>query len=183
MAKWRKDELRLKQGHGWKAKPGYQIFVADRGLVRFDVPRGWVLEAEDNTFKFHDRQPPDDNCVLQATIMRLPPDIALYRIPLAQMLSEALAGVHAEVLSAGDIVHITRPDLELAWTEHRLMDPGEHREACSRSCLVRGAGVQVFITLDYWPEDARRLAPAWDELLRSLRLGEYVDDPTQGPRR
>ncbi len=38
-----------------------------------------------------------------------------------------------------------------------------------------------FITMDYWPEDGAKFAPVWDEILRSLQLGNVVDD-VAGPR-
>ena len=43
---WTKKTLKLKEGHGWKSRPGYSIFVADRGAVRFDFPKTWVMEPE-----------------------------------------------------------------------------------------------------------------------------------------
>src|SRR5437868_3743955 len=46
MAKWKRQKLRMKPDHGWKTKPDYKIVVADRGALRFDVPRGWVMSIE-----------------------------------------------------------------------------------------------------------------------------------------
>jgi hypothetical protein len=46
--------------------------------------------------------------------------------------------------------------------------------------LARGWDIQVFMTLDFWVEDAGLLAPVWDELLRSLQLGRSIEDPTRG---
>ena len=31
MAKWDKRTLKLSEAHGWHARPGFKIFVADRG--------------------------------------------------------------------------------------------------------------------------------------------------------
>src|SRR4051812_47263730 len=39
MADWIKEELKLKKNHSWKAPPGYRIFVADQGAVRFNIPQ------------------------------------------------------------------------------------------------------------------------------------------------
>ena len=50
--KWKKDTLKLKKDHLWKAKPGYTIFVADRGAVRFDIPQGWIVEPGPDSTKF-----------------------------------------------------------------------------------------------------------------------------------
>src|SRR5690349_13517915 len=71
--KWTKKTLKLKKNHGWQSRPGYNIFVADRGAVRFDFPRSWIIEpGENGSIKFHDKKPPDDDCTLQITVMYLP---------------------------------------------------------------------------------------------------------------
>lgn len=182
MAKRRKQTLRLKEGHQWKAKPGFKIFVADRGSVRFDFPESWVVLTGTDAIIFHDQPPPDDNCRLQVSVMYLPEGIDWSQLSLRQMFEEALKGSLQEVLSRGEINQVERPGVELVWMETRYVDPGEHREARTRSCLARGSNVQPFITMDFWPEDAPRFEPVWDEILRSLRLGEYITDPTRGIR-
>jgi hypothetical protein len=86
-----------------------------------------------------------------------------------------------------------RPNLEIVWTERRWMDKGEQREARTRYLFGRGRGIPPgatqphdilpFVTMDFWPEDAPRCNAVWKELVRSLRVGEYVDDPRHGPDR
>lgn len=175
--------MRLKADHKWKAKPGYKIFVADRGAVRFDFPGDWTVTPGPDAIKFHDRPPPDDNCVLQVTVFHLPPDVDWSSLPVAELLRSVNSDDDEQrVISRGEIVAIRRGNVDLAWMETRLIDPGENREAYSRTCLARGANVQALISLDFWPEDAAHLAPVWDEVLRSLRLGEYVKDPRTGAR-
>ena len=183
MERWDRQELRLRKHHGWKAKPGYQIFVADRGAVRFDIPQGWVVTPGEGAVKISDREPPDDTCAIQLSIFRLPPGIDWSGLPLAQMLADATEGGEEDkdVLARGEVVTVKRPDMELAWRETRFLDEKERREAISRSCVARGSNLQPLITFDFWVDDAPRLYPVWDELLRSLRLGDYVDDPTVGP--
>ena len=148
MAKWNKKVLKLKENHGWRAKPGHKIFVADRGAVRFDIPQDWIMEPGSDSIKFRDRQPPDDNCLLQVSVIHLPPGIDWSSLPLTRLLEEALQGDTRGMISQGEIIYEQRPDLELAWTETRFIDPAEGREACSRSCLARGSNVQPFITMD-----------------------------------
>ena len=180
MAKWSKKEFRLRENHRWKAKPGYKIFVADRGAVRFDYPADWVVLPGEDSIKLYDRQPPDDNCLLQVSVMYLPVAIDWSDLPMTYLLGEALKADERGTLSRGPVHHVRRPELELAWTEFRFFSTNEQREACSRACLARGAGIQPFITLDFWPEDTERLDPVWNEVLRSRRLDEYVKDPTRG---
>src|SRR5262249_23366387 len=35
--------LPLPENHGWRSQPGYLIFVANRGEVRFDYPEDWII--------------------------------------------------------------------------------------------------------------------------------------------
>ncbi len=70
--------------------------------------------------------------------------------------------------------------MELAWREDRFLDPGEKRDAFTRIALVRGWDVQLLITCDFWPEDAARIQPIWNELLRSIQLGRHIADPLKG---
>lgn len=61
--RWIKRELKLKENHGWRATPGYKIFVANQGAVRFDIPVKWVmLPGESGSVCFYDREPPADDC-------------------------------------------------------------------------------------------------------------------------
>ena len=179
MQQWSKEVRRLKKNHGWKAKPGYKIFVADRGAVRFDFPGTWIMVPGTDSVKFHDRPPPRDDCLLQVSVMHLNPRIDWSGLPLPQLLEQVIRDDSRGAMSRGEIIHVQRPDLELAWTESRFIDPAERREACSRACLARGSNVQPLITMDFWPEHADRFGPVWDEVLRSLQLGQYVKDPTR----
>ncbi|MGH9764667.1 MAG: hypothetical protein ACREAC_27845, partial [Blastocatellia bacterium] len=73
MAEWSSETLKLKKGHGWSAPSGYKIFVADRGAVRFNFPQNWVMEPGSDATNFYDQEPPDDNCRLACSYIRLPP--------------------------------------------------------------------------------------------------------------
>jgi len=179
VAKWNKKVMRLPANHGWRSKPGYKIFVADRGAVRFDLPRDWVVVPDEQTIKMYDKAPPDDDCRLELSVMYLNPQIDWSGLPLVHLFAEATKHGELEELQQGELVYVQRPDLELVWRENRVLDPGENREALSRACLARGSNVLPFITLDFWPEDAGRVVPAWDELLRSLQLGNYIKDVTR----
>ncbi|MBI3971036.1 MAG: hypothetical protein HY332_07075 [Chloroflexi bacterium] len=179
MANWKQQTLKLKKNHGWKAKPGYKIFVAERGAVRFDVPRDWIMIPDSVSVKFHDLPPPDDNCRLEVSYLHLPPAVDWRGLPLTELLEHVIKDDHRDIIARGTITHVERPDLEYAWTEIWFTDPATRRMACTRACLARGSNVQPFITLDFWPEDADRFISVWDEVLRSLQLGQYVKDPTR----
>lgn len=179
MARWKKQTLKLKPDHTWRAPSGYKICVLDRGAIRFNVPDKWIVTPDPDAIRFHDRQPPDDNCVLAVSFLRLPP-VDWSGLPLSQFIPVALEGDKREIIAKGEIVEVRRGDLELAWIEIRFMDENERREAIGRLCVGRGANIQSLITFDFWPEDAARLEPVWDEVLRSLELGAYIKDPTHG---
>ncbi len=177
--KWKKEALKLKKDHLWIGKPGYKIFVADRGAVRFNVPQDWAIELDSVSTKFYDRKPPKDDCRLECSYIRLPP-IDWSGLPLSQLIQIALEGEHRSLIPTENFGHMQRDDVELAWVEYRFMDPNEHREAYTRICIGRGSNIQTLITFDYWPEDAARLSGVWDEVMRSLELGRYIKDPTTG---
>ena len=177
------EVLRLDDDHGWRAKPGYKIFVADRGAVRFDFPADWVVGTDGDGVKLHDKPPPDDSCRIQVSVFYLPDGIDWSELPPAKLLADVLNDRDRTVLSQTPIAHVLRPGLDIVWTEVRWIDPNEQREARSRHLLARGGNIQPFITMDFWPEDAPRFNTVWKELLRSLRVGEYVADPRRGPRR
>ena len=42
MARWKKEVFNLHPQHRWTAKPGYRIFVADKGAVRFSFPQATI---------------------------------------------------------------------------------------------------------------------------------------------
>ena len=179
MAKWNKQTLKLKKNHTWTARPGYRIFVADQGAVRFDIPQDWVIIPDSDSIKFHDRQPPDDDCTLAFSYMRLPP-IDWSGLPLSQLVQQIVDGDTRGITSQGEMHNLQRPDLEIAWTEVIFIDPTERRQARSRILLGRGSNIQPLITFDFWEEDASRLSSVWDEVLRSLELGMEIKDATRG---
>jgi len=171
--------LRLRKDHHWKASPGYAIFVLNRGDVRFDYPEDWVIQHEQGSVKFHDREPPQDNCVLEVSCGYLAP-IDWSGLPLRFLLAATTEDL-GETLERKAIVEERRGSLEIAWQETRFMDPREKRPAISRALMGRDSGIQCLITLAFWVDDEARLDPVWSEVVRSLVLGWYVQDPTRGP--
>src|SRR6266540_3298089 len=61
--------LRLPENHGWRSKPGYKIFVANRGEVRFDYPDHWIIDDRP-PITFRDREPPADTVRLQLFVYK-----------------------------------------------------------------------------------------------------------------
>lgn len=175
MPKWKKEVHRLPKNHGWKAKDGWKIFVADQGAVSFNYPGNWIVgPGEGGAIKFINRQPPDDDWTLQISVMHLAPEIDWSGLPVPEMLQEALKGDDRFVLDTGEVQVITRPGAEIAWLETRFFAENENRDAFSRACLARGGLVVPFITLDFWPEHREQLIPIWDEILTTLQLNRKL---------
>jgi len=171
----------MKEHHGWRAKPGNAICAIDRGAIRFDYPQGWDVSADSDSLKIRDQPEPNDNCVFAVSQMHLPRELA-DQVPVLQLVSASMESDTRQVLEAKDPVEIPREDdIELAFGEVRFFDPKEKREAFSRIAIARGSGVYCLITFDYWVDDAAKFIPVWDEALRTLVLGMYIQDPTVGP--
>ena len=69
--------------------------------------------------------------------------------------------------------------MDVAWTGKRYIDPKENREACSRTLIARQWNIQPIITYAYWADEATKATRAWDVMLKTLVLGDYIEDPTQ----
>jgi hypothetical protein len=176
---WIKETLELKEGHRWHSKPGYKVFVAGRGAVRFDVPGQWFFEPDTKSFKFLDAAPPNDNCRLEVSYNLLPAaDWSAF--PLADILQQVVEKDEREVIGKGEIITLARQTARIVWTEIKFIDSQENREAYSRICIGLGSGVQCLITFDYWADEADRRTPVWDEVLRTLTLGLFIRDPLTG---
>jgi hypothetical protein len=182
MAEFEETVLKLKDGHTWKCKPGYKIFVLDRGALRFDIPQDWVMELEEKSVRFFDCQPPDDNCRLEVSLLRHP-QIDWTGLPLEQLLRDSVAGKPGEKAQLEDVHRETRPGVDLAWAEAAFIDPQEGKPVKSRIAIARGAKCHALITLDFWESDAERVIPVWDEVVRSTDMGLKVQDPTVGEQR
>jgi hypothetical protein len=179
MAKRRPESFKLKPHHTWKAPDGYRIFVADRGAVRFNFPEDWAFVMTPDAPHMYDREPPNDNCRLACSYLRIP-DMDWSGLPLTELIRAAIIGDPRGLTYVKEAVLSQRADVEIGWAEFRFTDRNEYREALTRLCFARGNGIQAFLTFDFWPEDAERLQPVWEEALRSLELGHWVEDPTVG---
>ncbi|HEX2173512.1 MAG TPA: hypothetical protein VHL09_13835 [Dehalococcoidia bacterium] len=169
--KWRQEVHRLPKDHVWKAKPGYKIFVADRGAVSFNYPADWlVMPGEGSAIKLTNKQPPDDDWALQISVMRLNPQVDWTGLPLATMLEDCLKADDRRTLGRDPVQTITRPGAEIAWVETRFLEENENREAFSRALLARHNLVVPFLTLDFWPEHRDQLIPIWDEIVATLQI-------------
>jgi hypothetical protein len=179
--KYEAQTFKMPPHHGWRCKPGYKIFVANRGDVRFDIPRKWVMTmpGQECDVEFRDRKSPNDDCVVQLSVFSHPPGIDWTEVPL-HSLSRGRSPDDPDHLWRGEEHYEKRPGAELVWSESAFLDPQERREARSRQVVGRGPQSHAIVTMSYWPEHEKRFLPVWDELLRSLTLGVYLRDPLLG---
>jgi hypothetical protein len=176
---WIKETIALKDNHRWKTKPGYKIFVAGRGAVRFDVPQKWAFKPDEKSFKFFDKAPPDENCGLEVSF-NLYPGADFSSVPLEDIVNQIAERDSRNVIAKGEVITAQRQTARIVWIELKFIDSQENREAFSRICVGLGSGVQCLITFDYWADDADRFTPVWDEVLRTLTLGLFIRDPSTG---
>jgi hypothetical protein len=177
--KWQKETLKLRDRHYWTAQPNCRVFVADRGAVRFDFPQDWVIVPDSDSIKLHDKPPPDDDCVLAVSYLRLPP-IDWSGLSLVTLVEQTSKHDTRPVYQWDEIIEDRRGDLEIAWRQMRFIDPTEKREALSLFCLARRRQVQALITFDFWETDRQRCEAVWQTVLKSLELDEFIQDPTVG---
>jgi hypothetical protein len=178
--KYQKTTLKLQPNNTWTGTPDHQVIVLDRGAVRFDFPRTWVVIPDHDSLKIYDRRPPKDDCCLAVSYLRLAP-IDWSGVRLAELVQVAGEGDERPVHTRGDIVSVRFGEMDLAWREVRFVDPKEQREARSRLCIARQGTTQALITFDFWETDEARCMPIWDTVLKTLRLNDYIADPAKGP--
>ena len=114
MPEWEVDQLKLPSRHGWRARAGCKIFVADRGAVRFDYPQDWFVSPDDESVKFYDQEPPDDDSRLEVSYVRLPP-LDWSGLPVNSLVEAAMQGEERPIHARGPMKEARRGDLELAW--------------------------------------------------------------------
>ncbi|TRT81409.1 MAG: hypothetical protein EWV82_12945 [Microcystis aeruginosa Ma_AC_P_19900807_S299] len=176
---WIKETLDLNPDHNWKSSPGNSIFVAGRGAVRFEVPQDWHFEPDDNSFRFLDRKPPDDDCRLEVSYNLLPPG-DWKELPLKGLVKKLAREDSRNPHEIGEVIQEKRQTARIVWVQIQFIDPQENRPAYSRIAVGIGSGVQCLITMDYWADDADKFTPVWDTVISSLVLGLYIRDPRSG---
>jgi hypothetical protein len=182
MAEFQEAVLKLQEGHTWKCKPGYKIFVLDKGVLRFDVPEDWAMEPGESSVRFYDRKPPDDNCRLEVSLLRHP-QVDWSQLPLDQLFRNLGGRTSGAETRNPEVQRQSRPGIDLAWVEQTFIDPNERKPARSRIAVVRGTEAHALVTLDFWEADAGRVLPAWNEVMHSIDMGLKVQDPTIGEQR
>jgi hypothetical protein len=176
-----KKKNRLGKKHGWSSRPGCKIFVADRGAMRFDFPADWIVQPDADSIKLRDREPPDDDCVLAVSYMRIP-IIDWTGMPVSRLVEAATEADQRSIQGWDPIIESRRTDLEMAWRQGRFVDQIIGGNALTRLCLARRLDIQALLTMDCWQQDEALFSPIWDLVLDTLVLAEPIQDPLHGPQ-
>ena len=97
-----------------------------------EFPRDWFVQLGPEQANIRDRASADDRtCVLAVSYLRLPP-ADWSRLPLSELLLPAVQGDERERIGLGPTIETRRGPLEIAWSELRVIDTRERREARCR---------------------------------------------------
>ncbi len=180
---WSVDTVSLLKDHGWSARPGHRILVLDRGAVRFEYPETWVVRPAEDSIRVYDKTPPDDDCKLAVSHLRLALNVDWSRLPPSELLTAALEPDPRPFHRWDPVLEESQIDTELAWRQCAFRDAAQQeREALTRICIARCPPVQALLTFDFWLSHLERCDEVWKGVLASLRLAEWVEDPRAGPR-
>jgi hypothetical protein len=194
--RWERREFNLPDNHGWTAKPGNRVFVANQGAVRFEVPNTWTLDMPkgSKSFQFFDGKPPNDDIRLDVRVMYLAasrPDVDWSQLqpweepPIADWLKKNIADDEREPTRVGNPLTIRVGDTTIVWAEMDFIDPVEKRPAHTRLCyaMKASAALLAIIAMDYWDDHSGRAKAAWSDILGTLKVGDYMESPFRGPGR
>lgn len=110
---------------------------------------------------------------------RLPPN-DWSTFPLKKTLHQILEDDDRKITHKSKVTSANRDGMRLVWADIQYIDATEKRPATSRILVGIGDNVQVLFTFDYWIEGEEQMREVWAVMLRSLRLGLFIPDPTRG---
>ena len=187
---WKKSYLPLPQNHGWRTtSPKNSLFIVDRGAVQFEFPREWIIiPSARGTLMVQDKPYPDENMRFDVGIAQLfrEDGVPLRRIgvsvdwerPIDEAFMDSVKQPERELLEEGKLRLASGPGFEAAWRQVAFMDTEENRKVISRTCIARANSTCGIITFDFWPEYASRANRVWRLMLATLKVGDYIEDPT-----
>lgn len=153
--------------------------MLDRGAVRFDFPSHWIAEPQPGAIMLHDRKPCDESCDLGVSVFHVPVS-ELGGFDAAELLARVTTDPDRTVETQSEIHTIDRGDTSIYWLEQTYTHKPFNRAAKFRAAIARGP-VIALVTMNYWANHAPKLERVWDEVIRTLVLGVWVEDPRSGP--
>ena len=187
---WRKGYLPLPPNHGWRTtSPKNSLFIAERGAVQFEFPREWmIIPSRKGTIMIQDKPYPEENMRFDVGVGQLfrEDGVPLRRIgvsvdwelPIDEAFMASMIKPEDEMLTVGKLRFASGPTFEAAWRQVSFIDKEENRKLFSRTCVARATSTCGVITLNFWPEYASKANRAWRLMMATLKIGEYIEDPT-----
>jgi hypothetical protein len=152
--------------------------------VQFNVPQDWVIEPDNDSVKIKDKPTPKDDVALAMSYYNIAEVLWAHpQFPMPVIVKMMSEQDDRNPTWKSDVFLEERRDLEQAWLEIKFIDPLEQREAYGRWCLVRGKQIVCLITGECWTEQKERFEEVWREMLRSMILERYMNNPMRGPDR
>jgi|KBSSwiStaDraftv2_1062776.scaffolds.fasta_scaffold10664_6 hypothetical protein len=175
------DVFQLAPNHVWKATPGCRILIVDNGGLRCDIPYDWIVYSPRTHVFAVDRFPPDNRCLMAISCRRVSSQVMA--IPLRQILEEWVTGEDRYVADRKEPVYFVRWPLQAAWIQLELTGGEPARDRITRICVARADRTQALIILDFLSVDEPFVEKAWETLMDTLVIGDYIADPLTGRRR
>ena len=175
------DVFQLAPNHVWKAAPGCRILIVDNGGLRCDIPQDWIVYSPKTHVFAIDRFPPDNRCLMAISCRRVSSEVMA--IPLRWILEEWVIGEDRRLVERSETVFFHRWPLQAAWLQLRVTGPAPHQDKSTRVCVARADRTQALIILDFHSIDEPTVQPAWQTLMDTTVVGDYIADPVTGKRR
>jgi hypothetical protein len=175
------DVFQLAPNHVWKAAPGCRILIVDSGGLRCDIPQDWIVYSPKTHVFAIDRFPPDNRCLMAISCRRVSSEVM--SIPLRWILEEWVIGEDRRVVERSETVVFHRWPLQAAWLQLRVAGAEPHQDKSTRVCVARADRTQALIILDFHSMDEPAFGPAWQTLMDTAVVGDYIADPATGKRR
>ena len=188
---WKNGYLPLPPNHGWRTtSPKNSLFIVERGAVQFEFPREWIIvPSSRGTLLVQDKPYPNENMRFDVGVGQLlnADGVPLRRLgvsadwvkPIDEAFMNDIKPPSNELLEEGRLRIASGPNFEAAWRQVAFIDKEENRKVISRTCVARANSTCGIITFDFWPEYASRANRVWRLMMATLKIGEYIEDPTQ----
>jgi hypothetical protein len=179
MSRWEKRTLKMDSKHTWRATPGHKLCVMNQGALQIEYPEGWIIKPEGQSLSLHDREPPDDDMVLQVSVLQFPP-LKETRPGVKELLLQSIGRGHA--VAEDDVRVHPRKDVMIVWLEYREIDSKEQREAVWKHGVCHTGTIYGILSFGHWPDKEEEATQFWEHLLNTLIMDRFVEDPRLGPR-
>ena len=104
-------------------------------------------------------------------------------LPLGIILEEWVVCEDRRVVEKGKPITFYRWPLQAAWLQLRVASSEPGLEKITRVCVARADRTQALVILDFHATDEPLAESAWQTVIETLVVGDYIADPLTGRRR